>query len=177
MASTLPKSLSRLDAERQAYLDALDAMSPGVRTSKPSTDNWSPLEIGEHVFRSDRAVLRVLEKQLDPDGEWRDYGKPSRAKFIALIGALRSPVKFKVPPNASAIEPGELTYEEIRSEWISFDEQWRKIVDSFPDHLAKSGVARHPVIGPMTLSQSLQFLAAHSARHFKQLERAMNALE
>lgn len=175
MATILEELLGQLSAERRAFVDALDSLPREICTSKPSTDAWSPLEIAEHVFKTERSMLRGVSKQLDPESERRTLGKPSRTMFIALIVALRSPVKFKVPSKATAVAPGTMTYEEIRADWLGFEEQWRTIAESIPNDLALIGLVRHPVIGPMTLNQCLHFLVAHSARHFKQLERTVGS--
>ncbi len=173
----MPSSLSELGeqlyVERTSFMDALDAARPDLRTAKPTAGAWSPLEIAKHLYQTERSVLRGITRQVDPKNEIRDFGKPSRAKFVALIFALRSPVKFKVPPNAEAIIPNEMTYEEIWADWPGFQVQWDSVVESFPSDLLSIGLILHPVTGPMTLAQSLQFLAVHSARHYKQLERTI----
>ena len=175
--STLSGLIDRLNGERGAFVEALDALPPEVRTSKPSPEAWSPVEIGEHVYRSEGAVLRGLERQLDPKGERRDLGKASRAKFLALIVALRSPKKFKVPKSASAAAPTGMAYDEIREDWLSFPTRWEAILRSIPKDLLDVGLIRHPISGPMTLSQCLQFLAVHTVRHFKQLKRAVKEIK
>jgi len=174
---TLPDLVARLDNERAAFVETLDALPPTVLAGKPSPETWSPVEIAEHVYRSERAVLRglerQLERQLDSEGERRDLGKPSRAKFFALIVALRSPKKFKVPESASAATPAGMAYDAIREGWLSFSARWEAILGSIPEDLLDVGLIRHPISGPMTLSQCLQFLAVHTERHFKQLERTL----
>ncbi|MCH7638560.1 MAG: DinB family protein [Bacteroidetes bacterium] len=177
MSSTLSGHIARLDDQRGAFVEALDALPPRLRTLKPSPEAWSPVEIAEHVYRSERAVLRGLERQLDPEGERRELGKPSRAKFLALMVALRSPKKFKVPEGVSTTAPAGMTYEEIHEGWLSFPTQWEAILGSTPEDLLNVGLIRHPISGPMTLSQSAQFLAVHTARHFKQLERTLKVLK
>jgi len=176
MSSNLSGLVERLNDRRSAFVETLDALPAGARGSKPSPEAWSPDEIAEHVFRSERAVLRGLARQLDPEGERRDLGKPSSVRFAGLIAALHSPKKFKVPAGASASAPAGMTYDEIRGGWLGFPAQWDAIIGSIPQELEGAGLIRHPISGPMTLSQSLQFLAVHAARHFKQLERTLNAL-
>ena len=176
MSSTLSGLVDRLNDQRGAFVEALDALPPKLRTLKPSPEAWSPVEIAEHVYNSERAVLRGLERQLDPAGERRELGRPSRAKFAALMVALRSPKKFKVPEGASAAAPGGMTYDEIRDGWFGFPAQWEAILGLIPEDLLDVGLIRHPISGSMTLSQSAQFLAVHTARHLKQLERAAKVL-
>ena len=91
MSSSLSGHIDRLNDQRGAFIQALDALRPEQRALKPSLEAWSPVEIAEHVYNSERAVLRGLERQLDPAGERRELGRPSRAKFAALMVALRSP--------------------------------------------------------------------------------------
>ena len=177
MFSKLVSLVDRLDTQRGAFVEALDALPPDVRTTKPTPETWSPVEIAEHVYRSELAILRGLERQLDPEGERRELGKPSRAKFLALIVALRSPKKFKVPEGASAAAPAGMTYEEICEGWRGFPTQWEAILGSIPEELLNVGLIRHPISGPMTLSQSAQFLAVHNSRHFKQLERTLKVVK
>lgn len=176
MSSTLVGMVDRLNDQRGAFVEALDSLRPEQRALKPSLEAWSPVEIAEHVYRSERAVLRGLERQLDPAGERRELSRPSRAKFAALMVAFRSPKKFKVPEGASASAPGGMTYHEIREGWFGFPAQWEAILGLIPKDLLDVGLIRHPISGPMTLGQCAQFLTAHTARHLKQLERAAKVL-
>lgn len=178
VASSFSDLIAGLECERAAFVDALDGLSADQRTSRPSNDAWSPIEIAEHVYRSEQGFLKGLERQLDPDGERRELGKPSRTRFLALIAALKSPKKFKVPGGtASAANPGGMAYEEIRANWAEFPERWKAIITAFPDSLSNTGLIRHPISGPMTLTQTIKFLTVHAARHFKQLERTLRVLE
>ncbi|MDX1440489.1 MAG: DinB family protein [Rubricoccaceae bacterium] len=176
MIPTLPKRLEKLNAARSRFLSALNRVPEDLLNSSPQPGVWSPLEVAEHTYRSERAMLRALERQLDPDGERREVGDPSRIRVSALMLAMRAPTKFKVPASAG-VAPKGISLEEMRTDWATFEERWSKLIEDFPEELATTGLVRHPYSGALTASQGIQFLALHTARHLKQLKRVVNLLK
>ncbi len=174
--SSLPDQVAQLDDRRNAFIEMLDGLPREQRTLKAGPEKWSASEITEHVYKSELGFLQWLEKQSAPGNTPRIIGRPSRVKFVGLMFALRSSVKFKVPPGAASASPVGMPYDDIHADWIGFTERWLTIVESIPAELKRKGLARHPIIGPMTVSQSVQFLTAHAARHYRQLERLIESL-
>lgn len=175
MPNDLRHRLRQLHSERERFWNILESVSAESRDTLPSPNAWSPQQIAEHIFRTENTTLGFVEKQLDPDGEWRDIGSASKIRFAGLIAALKSPKKFKVPEKAPVFPDG-IPYDDMMADWKSMPDRWDSIIQSFPPERLNEAIIRHPVVGPITIGQTLQFLAAHSARHLKQLQRTASIL-
>lgn len=172
MPAALADRLAALDRERAAFLDALDRLAPEARTASPSPGAWSPLEIGEHTFRAERAMLRGLEKQLEAGDARVDMGRYNPAGIVLLLAAMRAPKKLRIPEGARGVAPEGMDYEALREAWGGLGARWSVAVASFPAALEKTALLRHPVTGALTLGEALRFLTAHASRHRRQLARA-----
>lgn len=167
--------LKFLTQEREKFLEVLESAPVDTLHANPSEGAWSPHQVAEHVYRAERATLRGLEHQLDPKNERRDVGKTSRLRVAAVMTTLKAPKKYRVPEKAN-VWPSGMDHEEMKSNWAGFNERWKKLTNDFPDQLEAVALIKHPLAGPLTLNQCLQFLTLHSARHLKQLKRTIEAV-
>ena len=83
MPASLSDHLGALARERAALLGALEGMDASARTAPPAPAAWSPVEIGEHVYRVEAAMLGGIERQLAAGNARKDVGKPSRAAVFS----------------------------------------------------------------------------------------------
>ncbi|HYE96229.1 MAG TPA: DinB family protein [Rubricoccaceae bacterium] len=176
MSRDLGPLVSRLDHERERFVAAMDRLPRAVRAARPGAEAWSPLEIAEHVFLAERAMLRGLRRQVEAGEARRDIGRASRWKAVALMAVTRAPVKVRAPKQAPIHPTGETPWETLRAEWTALGAGWRALAEAFPPALERAALVRHPVAGPLTTASTLRFLAAHAARHFGQLKRTSTAL-
>jgi uncharacterized damage-inducible protein DinB len=175
MPAALTDRLAALDRERAAFLDALDHLAPEARATRPAPEAWSALEIGEHTFRAEHAVLRGLEKQLAAGDARADVGRHNPAGIVLLLAAMRAPKKLKVPEGARGIVPEGMDYAALRDAWAALGGRWAAAVAAFPPSLERTPLLRHPVAGALTLEEALRFLTAHTSRHRRQVARAARA--
>jgi hypothetical protein len=173
--TALADRLEALHRERAAFLEALDRVAPEQRAARPRPEAWSPLDVGEHVYRVEHAALRGLEKQLAAGEARKDVGPYTRAGVILLLAAMRSPKKLKVPEAARGITPEGMDHEALRAAWTGLAARWDAAVASFPPALAGTPLLRHPIAGALTLDDAFRFLVAHTSRHRRQLGRLARA--
>jgi hypothetical protein len=176
--SDLPALLRALDARRAAFLGALAALPPEVIDRAPAQESWSPLQIGEHLLRTEEQMLGAAERQTHAGSDRRVLGEADDAAVEGLIQALRSPARFRVPDGARGIHPeGDLSLQDLRDRWGAVAERWRRLVAVFPPDLLNVALLRHPLAGPLCMGHTLRFLEAHVAHHVHQLNRTVQALE
>ena len=120
-------------------------------------------------------MLRGLERQLAAGDTRAAVGERSGVRVTALLAALHSPKRFRVPESAGGLSPEGMAYTALREEWTDVGERWRAAVESLPPGLGATPLVRHPYAGPLTVTDTLRFLAAHAARHRRQFDRASAA--
>jgi hypothetical protein len=170
--------LAALDNRRSEFLAGLASVPPEQRDRPPAAQAWSPLEIGEHLFRVEAGLARITTRQIDKGADRRRVGEPSEKSVEGLIQALRTPAKMKMPAEVEkGIAPtGEITYAELRERWHAAGEEWHAIAESLPPELEDEALVLHNVAGPLTTAQTLRFLEAHIEHHLHQLARTVRAL-
>ena len=175
MPAPLASRLDALARERDGYLDVLEGLTPEARTRRPAPEAWSPLEIAEHVFRVERAMLRGLEKQSAAGDARTGVGARSAVRVAALVVAMRTPRPIRMPQGTRGIAPEGMAYEALRTEWASLPARWEAATAALPASLSAAPLLKHPIAGALTLGDALRFLVAHAARHRRQLARSVRA--
>jgi hypothetical protein len=168
--------LTALDKRRAEFLEGLDSVPPAQRDRAPSTQAWSPLQIGEHLVLVEHGLARIMARQVEKGEDRRQVGEPSEKSVEGLIRALRTPAKMKVPENVGVDPAGEMTMEELRAKWLAAGKRWHELAVALPPGLADEALVMHAVGGPLTFAQTLRFLEAHIEHHLFQLARTVRAL-
>lgn len=172
MPASLTDLARALSQERDALLDRLAALSPEARSAAQAPGAWSPLEIAEHVYRAEAAIIRGAEKQVAAGDDRKPVGERSRARVGLLHTAMRAPKKIRVPEGARGVHPEGMAYEDLRAAWADVGRRLDALVAGFPAGLTETPLLRHPISGALTLADALRFLQLHAARHRRQIERA-----
>jgi len=168
--------LSALDHRRSEFLDGLDSVPAAQRDRSPTSRTWSPLQIGEHLYLVDDGFARFMTRQIEKGDARRRFEEPSAKSVEGLIQAMRTPAQLKVPENTGVDPAGEMSTDELRSQWLAVGARWHDIAAALPSEWAEEALAMHPIGGPLTFSQTLRFLEAHIEHHLFQLARTVRVL-
>jgi len=168
--SRLQPTLQKLGAAQEAFLRAADGISTAHWQQPPTCGGWSAAELVGHLSQVERGVLsyadRVIRKAPLPVVFFRRWHLP-----IALVESRI--VKRQAP---SSVQPTEVSAKEtmiadlrgVRERTLAFlEETHQRDLTSY--------CWRHPFLGNLNFYEWFTFVAAHQARHTKQmLEIAKN---
>lgn len=171
--------LSALDSRRAEFLAALESIPPHHLAASPGGAKWSPLQIGEHLFKTESGLAYVMGRQIEKGDARRDVGEVSERSVEGLIRAMRTPAQFKVPAGVPSILPADdetPTLAQLRDDWLQTGERWHALAETLPPDLAETGLVTHAVAGAMTFGQTLRFLESHIEHHLHQLGRTVRVL-
>lgn len=166
-----PRLASRFDVlERRTrnLLSQLAALEPEQLAFRPRPDAWSLLGVADHLARSEREVVRSLEKGL-PEGLSRRRLR-HRLAYRAVMGVMASPLKVKAPI-PTIVPQGDRPLEEIEAEWGEARRRLGEGLEAIPEAELDRPVMAHPVAGPLPPAQTLDFLDAHLRHHLRQVDR------
>ena len=169
----LDRALDDLDATREAFIARVDGMADGQRAFRPAPDAWSPVEVAEHVWRTEKGLAWGLDRQVQAGDDRRDLGPRRPGGIDRLAAAMRSgEVRMRVPERSVPyIAPQGTSWDEVRAGWRAAGDEWRRVAATVPDGLADVGVLSHPVAGPLTPAEGARFAALHAEHHGHQLDR------
>ena len=173
MPSTSEAKLLLLQQQRQQLLATMDGWSPDRLHFRPSPEEWSALQVLDHLCRIDERFPSAVRTNL-PDGH--DISAKDRIGSFAVIQVMRSPAKVKVPAGAKAVQPGgTVSMTDVLSRWQLADSCLAGLIEEIAPEQRKLGLFHHPVGGWMDLNRGFDFLIAHLQHHGHQLRRIEGA--
>jgi hypothetical protein len=165
MAADRGELLARLHSGAAALRDALDGVDEELANRKPAESGWSILECVEHVALAEENLLSRL---LSATRSEQSHENRTREARIMERAADRTR-----PVQAPDIARPHGRFENVAEAMKRFDSAWAGTVaflEGFDGDL-RCWVTNHPLIpGPVNCYEILVMIAAHPARHAKQIE-------
>ena len=156
--------LRELQAGRDVLGEAVAGVDDGLAMRKPSHEAWSILDCVEHMVESERYLLTRLHAAEHTD---KPFEKSRRESKIAMLAADRSR-RIEAPEQAhprgrfATLGEALAAFDATRAEV----ERWVENCTGDPRRM----VTDHPlIVGPVTCAETLIMIAAHPARHAKQI--------
>ncbi len=157
--------LNELQAGRDALRTATAGVDDELARRKPSAERWSILECVEHMIESERYLLTRLHAAELTE---QPFEKSRREEKIARLAADRSR-RIEAPEQAHP----KGTFDTLGEALAAFDKtragvvRWVESCTGDPRRM----LTDHPLIaGPVTCAETLVMIAAHPARHARQIE-------
>lgn len=166
MLERFDRRFTELEASRAALLAELRARPAGEIERQPSADSWSMRQVAEHLMLVEEAFLEHSRRK----GVLRPAGLKQKLKrrLLKVFFGLRMRVKA---PSTAVLPGDELSLDAIEERWAAARETLRSLLDEASAETAEQARFLHPIAGPLTLEQYLEFLADHHAHHRRQLQR------
>lgn len=160
--------LHRVESKRRSVLAAAAALTPAQLAARPAPNSWSALEIVEHLVLAEQAVLGDLESSPRRAAQRRalsDY-----LRYAVVLVVLRFGIRVAVPPEAMR-PSGAQSLSALVAQWNAQHQSLRVFVAGLDRNGQRRAIFRHPVAGPLDVSQVLTMLDAHLGTHLRQLRR------
>ena len=158
----------KIQNNKEELLRSFSSLLKAELAFKPSEKNWSILECVEHIFLIKEAVLKVIstpapiEKTENTKTEL--FGEQ---KLNMLLITNRA---FKVPAPDFVCPQGRFSHSTDAVQHINI------VIDKIIQHINTNAIEKethtlkHPVLGPMTKTDWIHFMIAHTNRHILQME-------
>ena len=166
--SELRDQLEIYDQQRKTLLDDLERLNDEQLRRKPGPDNWSLLEIIQHLVLSEREVLQGLPESKKLTAQKR--GLRARLSYALVLAVLRWNIPAPVPSDGM-VPDGNTSLSELQQKWDENLSWLREYLNTLgPEDLSRA-VFRHPIVGPMTAVQTIYLAKLHFDVHFRQLRK------
>jgi len=156
--------LRELRSGHDALSEAVAGVDEEMAKCKPSQGAWSILDCVDHMVESERYLLTRLQASQHAD---QPFEKSRREAKIAKLAADRSR-RIEAPEQAhprgrfATLEEALTAFDATREEVV----RWVENCEEDPHRM----LTDHPlIVGPVTCSETLIMIAAHPARHAKQI--------
>lgn len=171
MTETLSALVVDIERSRSAFLTLLRALEPNQSAAPIGDGRWSPTQYLEHLVRAEEATLWRMFKAVD-DHRCRGevLSSPTPEASIEEIVDRTWGDQVDAPPLAVPQLGGPAAY------WVVRMARNASLVSAFAERVREDELDRlaypHPISGPFTMRQGLQFVRFHIDRHRGHLEAA-----
>lgn len=169
MVSTISALVADIELARSALLGLCKSIAPDQMAVPIGEGRWSPTQYLEHLVRAEEATLWRMFKAVD-DSRRRNEALPSPTPDATIeeLVARTWGEHVDAPPLAVPQLGGPGSY------WLARMKRNALLVREFADLVQEDeldGLSYpHPISGPFTMRQGLQFVRFHIDRHRSQLE-------
>lgn len=166
-AQTKEELVNYMEQTRQNFLDSVKGLSEAQLKFKAAPDKWSVMEVSEHIARSEDFLGDSAVKLMStPVADKKSATPGSENQLVA--GITDRSKKFQAPeplkPTGKWATEGDIlsAFNASRDKYIDW-------VKKTPEKDLRAHVQAGPA-GELDAHEWILFMAAHSARHTKQIE-------
>ncbi|GIV31689.1 MAG: hypothetical protein KatS3mg029_1040 [Saprospiraceae bacterium] len=169
--------VTQMNAELEALLESLSSVPEATLRQRPSPQEWSVLEILQHIYIAERASIAYVRKKMQYPHGLKKIGLETRLRSLLLRFFLDAPFKFKAPAVVAEerFDPS-LTLDTLKKEWKRTRQELSTLLEEMPPELAEKNIFKHALAGRLGLTGMLVFFEGHFRRHRRQIERTLNKL-
>jgi len=171
--SELRDQLEIYDQQRNALLDSLERLNDEQLRIKPGPDNWSLLEIVQHLVLSEREVLQDLPELKELTARKRGFRAP--LSYAVVLAVLRWNIPAPVPSDGM-VPDGNTSLSEMHLQWDENLRWFRGYLDSLKPEDLERAVFSHPVAGPLTGPQAGKLAQYHFDAHLRQIRKVKSLI-
>jgi hypothetical protein len=165
--------LAGIERKRIALLGEVAMLDEAQLTVRPVPDKWSIREIVEHLVLAEDDVVGDFSTPDARDAQPRGIGNHVRYVIVLFVLRFRIPVKA---PSTAMLPTGGRSLAELRETWDDHHDRLRSFVAGLTREGASRAIFRHPISGPLSVSQALLMLDAHLDSHIHQVRRRLQIL-
>jgi hypothetical protein len=168
MLEDIQETFESLEKKYGKLLQHLNSLTDDVVSFKAGADQWSIIEVIEHLVMAEENMLEQLTgaasaTTLDP----RDR---SAKNFHIVIKVMTKDIPVDVPDES--MEPhGQISLEELLGRWNDTRKKTRAYIDAINSADAGDLVYRHPFAGPLDMAETLRFIDVHFDNHMRHIEK------
>lgn len=154
---------------RNQILQAVEGMTDEKLNKKPSAEEWSPIQILDHLQLMENTIAKSVSHELKKEKSEKALKKP------IVLTVSRS---FKVKAPKHVVPTDEfVTLAEIKERLNASHNFLYEVYSRATPEQLKQKSMDHPVFGKVPLYQWFPFVGLHEKRHFKQLEKTLSKLD
>jgi uncharacterized damage-inducible protein DinB len=170
-------AFEQVEQQLNRLLLHLEAYPEGRLSRQPSPEQWSVLQVVEHLLRVEKVALGYILKKSSGG-----YSSMPRQGWLSilLLATLRLylvlPIKVKAPKAVDVpLQDPMPDLAELAREYRQTRASFREFLQNAPEEAFEVNIFRHPLVGRLRLRETLGFLSAHFERHRSQIQRLLSA--
>lgn len=159
-----------LEKSRNRLLDELEGLDDELLNICPAEGKWSINQIVYHLMEVEKLTTGYINNKLQNQESLVSSSISNGLKSLLLKLALRSGRKFTAPAVVATV-PDSAMLVKLRQQWDHTRFKLEDVLNEVPAHLLGKCLFKHPYAGPLTISQTLDFLQDHFTHHESQIRQ------
>lgn len=149
-------------------METLAGLSDAEFNKPHNPGKWSTGQILVHINHVFELSSGYINKKMQEPDNIPEAGLFTGAKSTLLNLALKSKLKFKAPKGVDVV-PEHVDFETVRVKLKQNLKAIKDLTEQFPEKYIHKAIFKHPVVGRITLQQTITFLDAHFLHHEQQI--------
>lgn len=170
MTTNIQKQYVALEESKRRLFTDLQGFTHEKLNQNLGTDQWSMLQVVEHLLLVEASSLRYMQKKYQYAQNIPKAGLVNKLKFAAFRTLFKLPLKIKAP-NVVAKLPETSELLDAQARWDMTRKELEAFLNQLPERDYELAIFKHPIAGRLNIDQTISFFAAHFAHHMKQIER------
>lgn len=150
---------------RTELFSTIEGFSNDELNTKPSENEWSPMQILEHLYLMEMTVTDRIERELGSQESKQAIWKPI---FLTVSRAVKVEAPGRVTPSDNY-----QTIPQITDKLNESRKRLNELYDRLDHAVLRTKSMKHPVFGNVSLHQWFPFVGLHEKRHVKQLKKSL----
>ena len=167
MIPALATAFDALETRRQALFADLASRPPASLEVRPEPKSWTLAEVAQHLWLVERGTLHVMEGRLAKPPLRRG---PLNRLGIAAMRFILGRFRFRVPIAAIQPKPG-IPLAQVQADWDATRSKMRAMLEGIDEPRLHQSFFRHPLAGPLSVAETMEFLTRHHDHHLRQVRR------
>ncbi|HNM32084.1 MAG TPA: DinB family protein [Chitinophagales bacterium] len=172
MSSKLSDKYREIEIVKNRFLKKAEGLSNAQLNKIPTDGGWSAAQVLYHCGMAERETINNIVKNLQAHPTKIKENLRSKINGSLLMVFLRLPLKFKAPKIVSTV-PENISFDSLKNDYDKSTDDFKKLLQDFPNELRDKLIFKHPIVGLLTIEQTVGFLAEHYLHHEKQLDKLL----
>ncbi len=173
MHSQLQDKISLLTLKTDIILNYLENYDPEILQKKPGEEQWSVIQVLNHLIMSESASLSYVKKKILGIDTVKNVGLKEKLKMKIMQLSFNGRNKFKAPAYVSSPDNHD-SLQDIKVKWARVRKDLRDFAENYPAENIRKAIYRHPISGRISLPHMFDFFRYHVFHHQRQIERILN---
>jgi hypothetical protein len=170
MLATIQTQYDSLKVKFEALLQRLDTLPDETLSFKAGPDQWSVVEVVEHLVIAETGLLEELSTNIP--ASTLDPAAKTPEKHQRVIKVMERDIEVDVPHES--LEPhGRIPLEDLLSRWNGIRQKLPGLLAGIRPENEDDPVFRHPYGGPLDIADTLQFFEVHFDNHMRHIDRIL----
>ena len=168
MIRPVRETFDHLERQRQQFLEVLQGLTAAQLRFRPAADAWNVVAVGHHVVLAERGTAAAIRKHLGMRSSKRRL--EHRLGYLLLWAVLKTGLRVKNPVPETAPDP-DIDLARLIELWETTRRELSDVLSELSPRGLQYAAFKHPVAGPFTVEEALDFLVGHLDHHLRQVDR------